>query len=251
MKKENLKETIEYNFPSAMDIDTFLDSITSLLKSHKFKPENTIPSIISCRDETVGELSKKLPEKNFRAEFSMRSLTGFPIIGETGFTAYYHHLYHINNENGAGLVIFSPHIGIDKEGNIGFVDRKGHECSSGSCGANHKILNIWKNEEVLSPDKEPELYSIEKQISKYKNKILNSDNPLFELTKCEFKEGNEKIKSLIKSTQRKEDINHPIILISGIHIDTPCLDNDHIENYFQVLEEKWIDEGEEFEIEEN
>ena len=53
--------------------------------------------------------------------FSLGGLGGLPFTGKTGWKAMSSHV----PENGNIVVLFAPHIGLDYEGNVGQVYRKG------------------------------------------------------------------------------------------------------------------------------
>lgn len=55
----------------------------------------------------------------------MGGLSGFP------FCAFASHI----PEKGTALIVFGPHIGVDENGIIGQVNRRGHSYSSSCCGS--------------------------------------------------------------------------------------------------------------------
>lgn len=48
-------------------------------------------------------------------------LGGIPFAGKTGFQAFASHV----PDGGNLLILFGPHVGIDKLGKLGFVERRG------------------------------------------------------------------------------------------------------------------------------
>lgn len=54
-----------------------------------------------------------------------------PFTGRTGWGAFSSH----TPKNGNICVLFAPHVGIDKDGNVGKVSREGQDSSSSACGA--------------------------------------------------------------------------------------------------------------------
>lgn len=58
-------------------------------------------------------------------------LGGIPFAGKTGFNAYASHV----PDDGHLLVLFAPHVGIDKLGKLGYVERKGQKNKTPTCGA--------------------------------------------------------------------------------------------------------------------
>jgi hypothetical protein len=53
--------------------------------------------------------------------FPLGGLAGMPFTGKTGWGAFSSHV----PKNGNITVLFAPHVGIDKNGNIGKVTRDG------------------------------------------------------------------------------------------------------------------------------
>jgi hypothetical protein len=95
------------------------------LKELGFTDENTLFSESSCPDE----VNHDNPTEDITAMFALRwgevfplgGLAGFPFTGKTGWGAFSSHV----PKNGNIAVLYAPHVGIDKDGNVGKVSREG------------------------------------------------------------------------------------------------------------------------------
>ena len=61
----------------------------------------------------------------------MGGIGGAPYVGKTGFMAFSHHV----PDDGHVLILFGPHVGISKSGEVGKFHRLGQASESGACGA--------------------------------------------------------------------------------------------------------------------
>jgi len=100
-----------------------------------FTADNTLFCDCSCPDEinhdNGDEDISMLFQNRWGEVFPLSGLGGMPFTGKTGWAAMSSHV----PVNGNIVVLIAPHVGIDKDGNVGKVTRKGqHGCSS-ACGA--------------------------------------------------------------------------------------------------------------------
>ena len=72
----------------------------------------------------------------------MGGLAGLPFCGKTGWGAFSSHV----PKDGNICVLFAPHVGIDSDGQVGFVTRDGQDKSSAACGAAIGAYNAVLND---------------------------------------------------------------------------------------------------------
>ena len=60
----------------------------------------------------------------------MGRLGGIPLVGQTGMTAFTHHV----SDEGSAFIFYGPHIGITLEGELGKMIRPRMEEKGNSCG---------------------------------------------------------------------------------------------------------------------
>ena len=76
--------------------------------------------------------------------FPLSGLGGFPFTGKTGWAAFSGHC----PEDGNIVIMFAPHVGIDREGNVGKIERMGQKCVSTACGAAIGALRALQQDET-------------------------------------------------------------------------------------------------------
>ena len=84
-----------------------------------FTIENTIFADSSCPDEinhdNPDEDLTSLMHARWGEHFSLGGLAGIPFTGKAGWATFSSHA----PQDGNVLVMFAPHIGIDRKGNVG------------------------------------------------------------------------------------------------------------------------------------
>lgn len=125
------------------DADTLLDDAVALddfmtwslwsLKRVGFRPINALALASLCRDELMTDTSRAI-ERAWGSPFQLGALGGMSFAGRTGLQAA---LGHVPGEDGRHrFVIFAlPHIGVDLDGTLGRVQRRGMMRESSACGA--------------------------------------------------------------------------------------------------------------------
>ena len=63
--------------------------------------------------------------------FYMGGLAGIPFIGKVGYNAFTSHM----PAGGNLVILFSPHVGITKDGEFGKFNRSGQDFQDNACGA--------------------------------------------------------------------------------------------------------------------
>lgn len=117
----------------AVGVDDFMTWSEWALKRVGFRPVNALPLAALCRDELMGDVNEAIA-RTWGRPFQLGSLAGLPMLGRTGLQAA---LGHVPGEDGrhrfAAFVL--PHIGIDADGRLGRVQRRGMYRASSACGA--------------------------------------------------------------------------------------------------------------------
>lgn len=98
-----------------------------------FRPSNTLAVVGVCRDELMLGFTDAVTAV-WGPAFEMGSLAGLVFLGRTGLAAA---LGHVPGEDGRQrfAVFCFPHIGIDEDGTVGRVVRRGMGRATGACGA--------------------------------------------------------------------------------------------------------------------
>ena len=126
-------ETLERAFPTAVSLPRYVERTRRVLRAHGFTARNSLPLLGACRDElSVGIFT----EVNARwgAPFELMTVAGLPTYGRTALGAA---AQHIPDSDGPPrmVAILTTHIGIDREGRIGWCGRPGQSEPTTACGA--------------------------------------------------------------------------------------------------------------------
>ena len=130
-----------------------VDKVSGALSKYGYGSTTLVATSLCC-DEV-----NRVLEKDFAAvygdTFSMGGLAGFPFGGLTSFGAFAAHI----PDGGDCLVVFGPHVGIDKDGAVGKVNRRGiavtNTCCGSACAAAGHVACALKGEvapQVISTD---------------------------------------------------------------------------------------------------
>jgi len=117
----------------SVDVDDFVLWSEWALARVGFRPTNCLAVVAVCRDELMARVDEAIAG-TWGRPFQAGSLGGLVFLGRTGMQAA---LGHVPGEDGRHrFVVFClPHIGIDEDGAIGRVQRRGMHRASSACGA--------------------------------------------------------------------------------------------------------------------
>jgi hypothetical protein len=130
---------IQKIFPGAMTNIELESKVVAILAKKGFTSDNTLLATSLCCDE----LARKLEDdfvKIYGNNFNLGGLSGFPFAGNTGFGAMAAHI----PDNGSCLVVYGPHVGITKAGEVGKVERAGIKLVDTCCGSAIAASNYLK-----------------------------------------------------------------------------------------------------------
>jgi hypothetical protein len=103
--------------------------VSRCIENKGYKHENLLIATSCCPDEINRDLDQELADMG--RPFCMGGLAGFPFVGKTGFGAFMHHV----PDGGHMLIVCASHVGIDKNGVVGKLNRVGMDNDSSACGA--------------------------------------------------------------------------------------------------------------------
>ena len=106
--------------------------------------------------------------------FIMGGLGGLPFAGQTGMTAFAHHI----PDDGSAFIFYGPHIGLTLDGELGKMYRPRQEETGNSCGALMLALDRLqdaKYQPVFSDDDYQQM-KLEASLLPYREQILDSPN---------------------------------------------------------------------------
>ena len=118
-------------FPGALPNDVLLERLGRRLAPYGFSMDTTLVASSLCSDEVNRPLEEACRRYYGDRYFAMGGLAGFPFAGVTGFGAMASHI----PDGGHCVLLYGPHVGVDSEGNVGKVDRRGKKASGTCCGS--------------------------------------------------------------------------------------------------------------------
>ena len=139
---------LQSQFPDAMPVGTYLDSVATSLDPFDFHPDATFAAVSICRDELTQQLIELVAQRWHRP-FALGGLGGLPSLGRTGWRAC---LSHVPDTAGRGhlLVFGMPHIGMDASGTVGQSARRNQNRPTSTCGAIVSLLDLVRRGEADS-----------------------------------------------------------------------------------------------------
>lgn len=117
----------------SVDVDDFVLWSEWALARVGFRPTNCLAVVAVCRDELMVRVEESVA-RTWGRPFQAGSLGGLVFLGRTGMQAA---LGHVPGEDGRHrFVVFClPHIGVDEDGTVGRVQRRGMHRATSACGA--------------------------------------------------------------------------------------------------------------------
>lgn len=219
INKKELSEEYEKNilkyYPSAIRGDIVTQAGEKILRHQGFTAKNTLFGNSCCPDE-INDFVTSF--KNIWGEkFPLAGLGGIPFTGFTGFQAFSQH----RPDNGNLFVLFASHIGIDEQGNLGKIYRRGMTKKTAACGSAISAYNLLvETEKSTIEHKRDDEWDLQQKymetiISRSWSKIKNSAEPLLTLTEVVYEAIYRKIIKIIP-----EKYDGKIALLGGIQINT-------------------------------
>jgi hypothetical protein len=116
-------------YPRAITNSDLVNRVTSALEKYGYG-STTLMATSLCCDEVNRQLDSDFG-KIYGEHFSMGGLAGFAFGGVTSFGAMAHHI----PTGGDCLIVYGPHVGVDSDGNVGKINRRGRKGSGACCGS--------------------------------------------------------------------------------------------------------------------
>lgn len=215
---------IRDKFPGARVVSDIADSVSSKLKELGHNPQNTLFASSICPDEINHDANNlgNLLSRHWGECFQMGGLAGIPFSGQTGFTAYSHHV----PDDGHLFILYAPHVGISPEGEFGLYARHGqvrdqHGFACGAAiGAYNHVCHGGEIMDFTHLGQNPYDYQMNFIISKLAKcvKDINSaDNKMVEISRQMY----QLIDDFMQNIVQLDDLPGSVILLGGILINTP------------------------------
>eukprot|EP00557_Chaetoceros_sp_GSL56_P014849 CAMPEP_0176485214 /NCGR_PEP_ID=MMETSP0200_2-20121128/4923_1 /TAXON_ID=947934 /ORGANISM="Chaetoceros sp., Strain GSL56" /LENGTH=142 /DNA_ID=CAMNT_0017881849 /DNA_START=126 /DNA_END=551 /DNA_ORIENTATION=+ len=104
---------VQKRFPGAINNQDLVSKTVEILGHKGYSPANTLLGTSLCCDELARQLEDDF-NKVYGNNFNLGGLSGFPFAGKTGFGSMAAHI----PDDGYGLVVYGPHVGIAADGTV-------------------------------------------------------------------------------------------------------------------------------------
>ena len=233
MLQRKFDDIVKAEYPSAKDAkDTSIHYLGKMQKEYNIDISKVLMATSLCSDDI------NIPSTTFFnvlfGPFIMGGLGGIPFVGQTGMTAFAHHV----PDEGSAFIFYGPHIGITLEGELGKMYRPRMEEKGSSCGALMLALSRFEDNNyvpVLNPDDYQQM-TLEQSLMPYREEILNSDNPQKAITDATYKIIDQKVHEYVATCKDEFKVDK-VTLLGGIIINT----GHGIDDYFDARNFEVID----------
>lgn len=235
MLQRKFDKVVKAHFPNAMDAkDTSIHYLGKMQIEHNINVSKVLMATSVCSDDI------NVPSTTFFnvlfGPFIMGGLGGLPFAGQTGMTAFAHHI----PDEGSAFIFYGPHIGITLEGELGKMYRPRQENTGNSCGALMLALDRIGNGDYtpVMNDDDYQQMKLEESLLPFREQVLNSENPQKAITEATYEIINQKIYAHLKSCKNEFHVDK-VALLGGIIINTDYGLDDYFDaRNFEVVELK-------------
>lgn len=235
MLQRKFDEVVKKHFPNAKDAkDTSIHYLGKMQIEHKLDISKVLMATSVCSDDI------NIPSTTFFnvlfGPFVMGGLGGLPFSGNTGMTAFAHHI----PDQGSAFIFYGPHIGITLEEDLGKMYRPRMENKGNSCGALMLALDRLQDggyKPVINDDDYQQM-KLEESLLPFREEILASENQAKAITEATYKIIDEKIHNQLKICKDEFHVDR-VTLLGGIIINTDYGLDDYFDpRNFEVIDLK-------------
>jgi hypothetical protein len=175
-------------------------------------------------------VSRKLEEDfapHYGPNFSMGGLAGFPHGGVVSFGAMAHHI----PDGGSCLICFGPHVGVDADGKVGSVNRRGRAAPGACCGsavaACGHVGSVHKGEakpndaSLLENPVQSQQEMVNTLLMPYAETLAKASDPMVELPLSLYDAQKKLMDKIVAAGCQEVPGDGKIALLGGVQINTP------------------------------
>jgi hypothetical protein len=233
MLQRKFDKIVEQYYPNALDAkDTSIHFLGKMQNEHQINVSKVLMATSVCSDDI------NVPSTTFFnvlfGPFIMGGLGGLPFVGQTGMTAFAHHV----PDEGSAFIFYGPHIGLTLDGELGKMYRPRQEETGNSCGALMLALSRLQDADyrpVISEDDYQQM-RLEESLIPYRDEIINSENPQMAITDATYDIIDKKVHAYVESCKNEFSVDK-IVLLGGVIINTDYGLDDYFDaRNFEVIE---------------
>lgn len=235
MLQRKFDQVVKGYFPNAKDAkDTSIHYLGKMQIEHELDISRVLMATSVCSDDI------NVPSTTFFnvlfGPFIMGGLGGLPFAGQTGMTAFAHHI----PDEGSAFIFYGPHIGITLDGDLGKMYRPRQENTGNSCGALMLALSRIQDENyapVINDDDYQQM-KLEESLLPYREQILESESQTKAITEATYELIDQKIHDHLKACKDEFHVDQ-VTLLGGIIINTDYGLDDYFDaRNFEVIDMK-------------
>lgn len=223
-------DQIDEAFPGSLSNKELVHRVYEKMANEGYIEDNTILATSLGNDEMARVLGRDFSEI-YGEEYPLGGLGGFPSGGVTGFQSMASGI----PVNGTALLVFAPHVGVDQDGRVGTIPRRGKAketspCCEASVAAYRHVTAIWNNESLpqdptLTPQ-DPQYAQLCNALKPYAERLSESPEPMVELPYACYDAQKDMITEIVKLGRAAIDKSAQVAVLGGIQIITPprCTD---------------------------
>lgn len=223
----NIKEAMEHvssAFEGAIPDHRLAKAANKILEPLGFNEANTMLATSLCCDEVCRDLEDEF-RSIYGSNHNMGGIAGFPFGGATAFGAMCHHIP--EQPNGRCIILYGPHVGVDYDGVIGRINRKGHN-GSGSCcntamASMHYVKAVQSGQKIHSPDPSDPIDAqqvfVDTALLKKAHRLETAPAPEVELPHILFDCIDDLLERIIAKCEKDIPTGTQIVLLGGIQIN--------------------------------
>ena len=235
MLQKKFDRVVKGFFPKAMDAkDTSIHYLGKMQIEHKLDISRVLMATSVCSDDI------NVPSTTFFnvlfGPFIMGGLGGLPFAGQTGMTAFAHHI----PDEGSAFIFYGPHIGITLDGELGKMYRPRQEDTGNSCGALMLALSRLQdpNYAPVINDDDYQQMKLEESLLPYRDTILKEEHQAKAITEAAYKVIDQKVHDHLRTCKDEFHVDK-VTLLGGIIINTDYGLDDYFDaRNFEVIDLK-------------
>jgi hypothetical protein len=219
------------NFPKAITNAELVNKVTSALKAYGYGESSLLATSLCC--DEVNRVLEKDFAKHYTDNFSMGGLAGFPFGGVTSFGAMAHHI----PDGGSCLVVFGPHVGVDSNGKVGSVNRRGRAapgaCCGSACAALGHVGCVHRGEakpvdpSVFADPVDAQQAMVGNLLMPHADRLAKASEPMVELPFALYDAQKAMMDKIVAAGCQEVAGEGKIALLGGIQINTPEPESDY------------------------
>jgi len=210
-------------FPGALTNSELTNMIGEVLESAGYDKDKTLVATSLCCDEVNRPLETDLSEV-YNTNFNMGGLAGFPFGGAVSFGAMAAHI----PDGGSCAVVYGPHVGVDHDGSIGTVERRGRANGGACCGsavaASGYVSGVFNGgAKGAIPDDalDAQQAMVGESLLPYAERLEKADDKMRELPFALYDAQSDLMKEIISKSAGGVAGDGKIAVLGGIQINTP------------------------------